>query len=202
MASRLVVDSCSSMAAVTPRLTSSWWKWEEFISRMQRAASSSSRERRYSFNNWSITTLSSLTGLPSPGPHTFSSLTPQCSLDKRRTAPSITTPVRFERNAGGNTSSTTALARKAPTIPFASGASMDKSSSDSMRSSKPSAMFSSVNGSGCKTDSSLEISSFSREVLSRLMLTALFTTSGWYSAHFNSRMHRITSRSSPLSKYS
>ena len=39
----------SSMAMRTPRFTSSWWKWGALSSRTHDAASSSSRDRRYSF---------------------------------------------------------------------------------------------------------------------------------------------------------
>ena len=63
----------------------------------------------------------SLTGLPSPGPHTLSSLAVQCSLLSNPTAFSTTgSPgwelLRLERKAGARTSSMTALARKDPTM--------------------------------------------------------------------------------------
>ena len=62
-----------------------------------------------------------LTGLPSPGPHTLSSLAVQCSLLSNPTAFSTTgSPgwelFRLERKAGARTSSMTALARKDPTM--------------------------------------------------------------------------------------
>ena len=70
-----------------------------------------------------MTSLSSETGLPSPGPHTFSKRAVQCSLESRLTAFSVTSSpgcelFRVDTNAGGRTSSTIARARKDPTIAY------------------------------------------------------------------------------------
>mmetsp|Transcript_32953 Transcript_32953/g.78680 ORF Transcript_32953/g.78680 Transcript_32953/m.78680 type:complete len:297 (-) Transcript_32953:1088-1978(-) len=173
----------SSMAILIPRLTSSWWKWGAFNSRTQLAASSSSRDIKYSLSNWSIASFSSATGRPSPGPQTFSRRAVQCSLDRRLTAFSTTQSpgwelFRSERKAGARTSSTTARARKHPTMDLASGMSITKSSIESSSTSKPIPISSSVNGTGCRQASSRLTSSLSLGPSSSPRLTARFTTSG------------------------
>mmetsp|Transcript_26510 Transcript_26510/g.37367 ORF Transcript_26510/g.37367 Transcript_26510/m.37367 type:complete len:214 (-) Transcript_26510:636-1277(-) len=195
------------MAIVTPRFTNSCWKWAASISLTHTAASSNSRERRYSLRSISMTLLSSATGLPSPGPHTCSSLAVQCSRDSKLTALSMTaSPGRslfcVDKNAGGRTSSTTARAKKEPTISLASGISILRSSSAVRSNSNPASTSASSRGVGCRHVKRRLTNSRSRGPSSKLRLIARLTTSGWYSLHFNSSILRMTSSVSAESKYS
>mmetsp|Transcript_18687 Transcript_18687/g.40103 ORF Transcript_18687/g.40103 Transcript_18687/m.40103 type:complete len:214 (+) Transcript_18687:485-1126(+) len=150
---------------------------------------------------------SSDTGRPSPGPQTFSRRAVQCSLERRLTAFSTTQSpgwVLFllERKAGARTSSTTARARKLPTMALASGMSITRSSIESNSTSKPISISPSARGLGCRHASSRLVSSLSLGPASSPRLMALLTTSGWYSLHLISSMHLTTSSASLESKYS
>mmetsp|Transcript_32501 Transcript_32501/g.67773 ORF Transcript_32501/g.67773 Transcript_32501/m.67773 type:complete len:213 (-) Transcript_32501:575-1213(-) len=186
---------------------SSWWKCRQSSSLTHRAASSSSRLKRYSSKSWSISTFSSATGRPSPGPQTFSKRALQCSRLRRLTAFSTTaSPGRSlfcsERKAGGSTSSTTARARNEATMVWASGTSVMRSSRLSSKEIKPASMSLIESGVGCKHVSKRLVNSRSRGPLSMAKLMAFFGISALYSLHPSSSRVRMTSSVSQESKYS
>mmetsp|Transcript_11658 Transcript_11658/g.23205 ORF Transcript_11658/g.23205 Transcript_11658/m.23205 type:complete len:275 (-) Transcript_11658:967-1791(-) len=191
-----------SAAARMPRLMSSWWKRGSLISWTQHAASSSSRERRYSLSSWSMLSLRSGTLRPSPGPQTFSIRTEQCSRLSSLRAWSTAAPSLPTRNAGGSISSTTARAMNAPTAAVASGTSTASSRTDSHSRSNPACTSPGVSRSGRFRARRREVASRSRGPRSRLMPTARLTISAWYSPHPSSRVARTTSSASPESKNS
>mmetsp|Transcript_33904 Transcript_33904/g.74666 ORF Transcript_33904/g.74666 Transcript_33904/m.74666 type:complete len:306 (+) Transcript_33904:427-1344(+) len=196
-----------SIALHTVRFTISWKKKGDFSSAMQRTASPTSLDSRYSCSSWSTATFTPSTGRPSPGPHECSSLAPPWSRESISLASSTTSPPRLRttpsaRKLGGSTSSATARARKVPSNCLAAGTSFSTSSMISKSLSKPLPTMLLESKSGYSAESSCETCSRSRSPLSHDLFTRRFTNSYAYSGAPISCSALAVSLTSPLTKNS